>query len=71
MIKKTRSKKSRDTVPLSNEYTKYLFKKKYDSLKCTVSSEMDPAEIRFIGYVVFNKDRGTEIFRKIRPFPIL
>jgi hypothetical protein len=33
-------------------------------------NEKDPAEIRFIRNV-FIKERGTEVFRKIRPSPIL
>ncbi len=39
------------------------------SLKVT-SNEMDPAEIRFIRKT-FIKERGSEVFRKIRPSPIL
>jgi hypothetical protein len=35
-----------------------------------LSSEMDPAEIRFIRYI-FIKERGAEIFRKIRTSHIL
>jgi hypothetical protein len=35
-----------------------------------LSSEMDPAEIRFIPKA-FIKERGTEVFRKICLFPIL
>ncbi len=31
---------------------------------------MDPAEIRFF-WLVFIKERGADIFRKIRPSPIL
>jgi hypothetical protein len=34
------------------------------------SNEMDPAEIRFIRKA-FIKERGSEVFRKIRPSPIL
>jgi|688.fasta_scaffold2068443_1 hypothetical protein len=35
-----------------------------------LSSEMDPAEIRFIRKI-FIKERGAEIFRKIRTYHIL
>jgi hypothetical protein len=36
-----------------------------------LSSEMDPAEIRFIRWIVI-KERGAEVFlEKIRPSPIL
>jgi hypothetical protein len=35
-----------------------------------LSSEMDPAESRLIRQV-FTKERGTEVFRKIRLSPIL
>jgi hypothetical protein len=35
-----------------------------------LSSEMDPAESRLIRQV-FTKERGTEVFIKIRLFPIL
>jgi hypothetical protein len=34
-----------------------------------MSNEMGPAEIRLIRKV-FIKERGTEVFRKIRPSPI-
>jgi hypothetical protein len=34
------------------------------------SSEMDPAEIRFI-QKAFTKERGAEVFREIHPSPIL
>jgi hypothetical protein len=35
-----------------------------------LSSEIDPAEIRFIRKA-FTKERGAEVFRKIRPSSIL
>jgi hypothetical protein len=39
-----------------------------NSLK-VLSSEMDPAEIRFFKKV-FIKERGAVVFKKIRPSPI-
>jgi len=35
-----------------------------------LSSETDPGEIRFI-QKVFRKEKGAEVFRKLRPSPIL
>ncbi len=35
-----------------------------------LSSEMDPAEIRFVRKA-FIKEKGAEVFRKIHLFPIL
>jgi hypothetical protein len=45
------------------------FRQDFGSLK-VLSSEMDLAEIRFVRKS-FIKERGSEVFRKIRPSPIL
>ena len=53
----------------SSECTKYQTTIILEYFK-VLSSEMDPAEIRFIWYV-FIKERDAEIFRKIRPSSLL